>query len=47
MSEPPAVEIRTHLDAVFRAESGRILATLIRLLGSFDGQAGVDWYFFN
>jgi RNA polymerase sigma-70 factor (ECF subfamily) len=36
MSEPPTAEIRTHLDAVFRAESGRILATLIRLLGSFD-----------
>lgn len=36
MSEPPPVEIRTHLDAVFRAESGRILATLIRLLGNFD-----------
>ena len=36
MSEPPTVDIRTHLDAVFRAESGRILATLIRLLGGFD-----------
>jgi RNA polymerase sigma-70 factor (ECF subfamily) len=36
MSEQPAVEIRTHLDAVFRAESGRILATLIRLLGGFE-----------
>jgi RNA polymerase sigma-70 factor (ECF subfamily) len=36
MSEPRTDEIRSHLDAVFRAESGRILATLIRLLGSFD-----------
>jgi len=36
MSEQPAVEIRNHLDAVFRAESGRILATLVRLLGGFD-----------
>jgi RNA polymerase sigma-70 factor (ECF subfamily) len=36
MAELPAEEIRIHLDAVFRAESGRILATLIRLLGSFD-----------
>jgi RNA polymerase sigma-70 factor, ECF subfamily len=36
MSEPPAVEIRTYLDALFRAESSRILATLIRLLGGFD-----------
>src|SRR5580698_4884936 len=36
MSEPPPAGIRTHLDAVFRAESGRILATLIRLLGGFD-----------
>jgi RNA polymerase sigma-70 factor (ECF subfamily) len=29
-------EIRAQLDALFRAESGRILATLIRLLGGFD-----------
>jgi RNA polymerase sigma-70 factor, ECF subfamily len=36
MSEPPTARIRAHLDAVFRAESGRILATLIRLLGGFD-----------
>jgi RNA polymerase sigma-70 factor, ECF subfamily len=36
MSEPPTDEIRSHLDALFRAESGRILATLIRLLGGFD-----------
>jgi RNA polymerase sigma-70 factor (ECF subfamily) len=36
MSEPPTAEIRSHLDALFRAESGRILATLIRLVGGFD-----------
>jgi RNA polymerase sigma-70 factor (ECF subfamily) len=30
------VDLRSHLDAVYRAESGRILATLIRLLGDFD-----------
>jgi RNA polymerase sigma-70 factor (ECF subfamily) len=36
MSEPSAPEIHIHLDALFRAESGRILATLIRLLGGFD-----------
>ncbi len=36
MSEPSQAEIHTLVDAVFRAESGRILATLIRLLGGFD-----------
>jgi len=36
MSEQSAVEIHSHVDTVFRAESGRILATLIRLLGGFD-----------
>jgi RNA polymerase sigma-70 factor (ECF subfamily) len=36
MSEAPTAGIHTRLDAVFRAESGRILATLIRLLGRFD-----------
>jgi RNA polymerase sigma-70 factor (ECF subfamily) len=36
MSEAHTAEIRTHLDALFREESGRILATLIRLLGGFD-----------
>jgi RNA polymerase sigma-70 factor (ECF subfamily) len=35
-TEPPTAEIRARLDALFRAESGRILATLIRLLGGFD-----------
>lgn len=29
-------ELREHLDTLYRAESGRILATLIRLLGDFD-----------
>ncbi|HEY4246571.1 MAG TPA: RNA polymerase sigma factor [Lacunisphaera sp.] len=36
MSEPSTAEFRVRVDAVFRTESGRILATLIRLLGSFD-----------
>jgi RNA polymerase sigma-70 factor (ECF subfamily) len=36
MSEQPTVDIRTHLDAIYRAEAGRIRATLIRLLGDFD-----------
>lgn len=36
MAEPPPFDIRTSVDAVFRAEAGRILATLIRLLGDFD-----------
>lgn len=33
MAEPHTLDIRRHLDAVYRAEAGRILATLIRLLG--------------
>src|SRR6266436_5528292 len=36
MSEISTAEIREMLDSVYRAESGRILATLIRLLGDFD-----------
>jgi RNA polymerase sigma-70 factor (ECF subfamily) len=36
MSEPIPPDIRTQLDTVYRAEAGRIRATLIRLLGSFD-----------
>lgn len=36
MSEGSAEPIREQLDALYRAESGRILATLIRLLGDFD-----------
>ena len=36
MSESGADQIREVLDSIYRAESGRILATLIRLLGDFD-----------
>lgn len=36
MSEPATVDLRVRLDAVYRAEAGRILATLVRLLGNFD-----------
>lgn len=36
MPEGPNEAIRELLDSVYRAESGRILATLIRLLGDFD-----------
>jgi RNA polymerase sigma-70 factor (ECF subfamily) len=36
MCEISAAEIREKIDCVYRAESGRILATLIRLLGDFD-----------
>src|SRR2546425_6482755 len=36
MSEDPADRIRATVDAVYRAESRRVLATLIRLLGDFD-----------
>src|SRR5215207_9532924 len=36
MSEPTAEALRDLLDDVYRAESRRILATLIRLLGDFD-----------
>jgi RNA polymerase sigma-70 factor, ECF subfamily len=32
----PAPDIRTAVDAIYRAESRRVLATLIRLLGDFD-----------
>jgi RNA polymerase sigma-70 factor (ECF subfamily) len=34
--EPKSVQIRELLDSLYREESGRILATLIRLLGDFD-----------
>ncbi len=34
--EPTRVEIRELLDSLYRVDSGRILATLIRLLGDFD-----------
>jgi RNA polymerase sigma-70 factor (ECF subfamily) len=36
MPESAIEQIRESLDAIYRAESGRILATLIRLLGDFD-----------
>ncbi|HXC98756.1 MAG TPA: RNA polymerase sigma factor [Verrucomicrobiae bacterium] len=36
MSDHPADEIRQRLDSIYREESGRILATLIRVLGDFD-----------
>jgi RNA polymerase sigma-70 factor (ECF subfamily) len=36
VSESRAEQIRELLDSVYRAESGRILATLIRLLGDFE-----------
>ena len=36
MPESAIEQVREDLDALYRAESGRILATLIRLLGDFD-----------
>jgi RNA polymerase sigma-70 factor, ECF subfamily len=36
MSERSMEQIRELLDSLYRADSGRILATLIRLLGDFD-----------
>jgi RNA polymerase sigma-70 factor, ECF subfamily len=36
MSERPTEPIRELLDSLYRVDSGRILATLIRLLGDFD-----------
>jgi RNA polymerase sigma-70 factor (ECF subfamily) len=36
MSEPSTEQIRELLDSLYRLDSGRILATLIRLLGDFD-----------
>jgi len=36
MSEHSTAEIRELLDSLYRVDSGRILATLIRLLGDFD-----------
>ncbi len=36
MSDDPAGQIRASVEAVYRIESRRVLATLIRLLGSFD-----------
>ncbi len=36
MSDDPAQHLREKVDAVYRAESRRVLATLIRLLGDFE-----------
>ncbi|MBX3737389.1 MAG: RNA polymerase sigma factor [Candidatus Didemnitutus sp.] len=36
MSEPTPTDVRVQLDAVYRAEAGRVLATLVRLLGGFE-----------
>src|SRR5262245_19651157 len=36
MSETPADDVRAIVDGVYRDESRRVLATLIRLLGDFD-----------
>src|SRR6478609_5122919 len=36
MPECVIEQVRESLDAIYRTESGRILATLIRLLGDFD-----------
>jgi hypothetical protein len=36
MPERPTKRIRELLDSLYRVDSGRILATLIRLLGDFD-----------
>src|SRR5579864_7601004 len=36
MSEQSTDQIRELLDSLYRVDSGRILATLIRLLGDFD-----------
>jgi RNA polymerase sigma-70 factor, ECF subfamily len=36
VQEDPARDVRDHVDAIYRADSRRVLATLIRLLGDFD-----------
>ena len=36
MSEEAARRVREMVDAVYRSDSRRVLATLIRLLGDFD-----------
>ena len=43
MSEPTVDRAREAVDAVYRSDSRRVLATLIRLLGDFDlaEEAGV------
>jgi len=46
MSEDTAKEMRETVDAVYRSESRRVFATLVRLLGDFNiaevRQMGVD-----
>lgn len=36
MCDSTPVDLRAELDAIYRAEAGRVLATLVRLLGSLD-----------
>ena len=36
MSDAAAADVREHVEALYRSESRRVLATLIRLLGDFD-----------
>src|SRR5215475_11413919 len=36
MNGPPAKDMREVVDGIYRAESRRVFATLIRLLGDFD-----------
>ncbi|MBX3751167.1 MAG: RNA polymerase sigma factor [Opitutaceae bacterium] len=36
MADLPSGDLRSDLDAIYRAEAGRILATLVRVLGDFD-----------
>ena len=36
MTPPAPAEVRAAIDAIYRTESRRVLATLIRLLGDFD-----------
>ncbi len=36
MSERSTEQIREMLDSLYRSESGRVLATLVRLLGDLD-----------
>jgi RNA polymerase sigma-70 factor (ECF subfamily) len=36
MSEDPALDVRDRVDAIYRSDSRKVLATLIRLLGDFD-----------
>ena len=36
MTDPTTAEVRAAIDALYRTDSRRVLATLIRLLGDFD-----------